>query len=122
MTWQTRMSPSSMRSISLTDLITRAVPSTTPVQAAKPLSSFSLLSPSDSQASRLSRVMPHNITIAGSSITSGTMPSAGGTVCSAQAVIAALRSATMAGQCPGPIGGLPLDQLSIRSTIALSSS
>ena len=53
----------------------RAVPSTTPRQAAKPFISFgSESAPVASHASSLSRVMPQSITIAGSSMTSGTAP------------------------------------------------
>ena len=121
-TWQTRMSPCWMRPISSTDFTTRAVPSTTPEHAAKPFSSLVSSLPSLSQESRLSRVMPHSITIAGSSITSGTAPSAGEVGCLAHSAIAALRSATTAGQCFGPRASAPLPQASIRSMIALSTS
>ena len=91
-TWHTRMSPSSKREISSTDFTTRAVPSTTPRDAANPLSTFeSAFSPAVSQASRLSRVMPHSITMAGSSMISGTGPSAGGVSFFAHRAMAARR-------------------------------
>ncbi len=81
-------------------------------EAAKPLSSFgSGSSPALSQVSRLSRVMPHSITIAGSSITSGTAPSAGEVACLPHSSIAAARCLTIAGQCCGPRGGEPMPQL-----------
>ncbi len=80
-TWHTRMSPFCRREISSTDFTTRAGPSTTPLDAAKPrISLLSRRSSAFSQVSRLSRVMPQSMTIAGSSITSGTGPSAGGVV------------------------------------------
>src|SRR5690554_6614092 len=104
------------------DFTTRAGPSTTPEQAAKPLSSFESSSPSLSQESRFSRVMPHSISIDGSSITSGTAPSAGEVGCLLHSAMAALRSATTAGQCFGPRASAPLPQASIRSMIALSTS
>ncbi len=93
------MSPFCSREISSTDFTMRAGPSTTPLEAAKPRTSRLLESaPADSQESRLSRVMPQSITIAGSSITSGTGPSAGGVSCLAHSRIAARRSTTIAGQ------------------------
>ena len=52
-----------------------------------------------SQVSSVSRVMPQSMTIAGSSIASGTGPSAGGVSCFAHCLIAARRSATTSGQC-----------------------
>ena len=66
--------------------------------------------------------MPQSITIAGSSMMSGTGPSAGGVSCFAHSAMAARRSATIAGQCAGPRGGEPVDQDCIRSTIADFSS
>ena len=91
--------------------------------AARPRSS--LLSPppsAESQASRFSRVIPQSMTIAGSSITAGTGPSAGGVACLPHSTTAARRAATIVGQCAGPRGSEPLDQEVIRSTIASSSS
>ena len=79
-----------------------------------------------SQASRLSRVMPHSITMAGSSMISGTGPSAGGVSFFAQAAMAARRSATIAGQCCWPArrrAGRPgLHQVDDRATSARSAS
>ncbi len=99
MTWQTRMSPCFSRPISSTDFTTRAVPSTTPLEAATPrISLGSASEPADIQMSRFSRVMPQSMTMAGSSITSGTGPRAGGVSCLAHSAMAALRSATMGGQ------------------------
>ena len=66
--------------------------------------------------------MPHSMTIAGSSITSGTGPSAGGVLCLAHSAIAARRALTICGQCSGPRGGEPFDQEVMRSMIAASSS
>src|SRR6185312_854190 len=98
-TWHTRISPFCRRAISSTDLTMRAGPSTTPLEAAKPRTSLPSESPlADSHASRLSRVIPQSMTIAGSSMTSGTGPSAGGVSCFAHSRMAALRSATIWGQ------------------------
>jgi hypothetical protein len=121
-TWHTRMSPGCRREISSTDFTTRAGPSTTPLLAAKPR--ISLASPSSalSQASRLSRVMPQSITMAGSSMTSGTGPSAGAVSCFAHSLIAARRWATISGQRAGPRGAEPFDHAVIWSMMASSSS
>ena len=94
-----------------------------PLEAANPRSSRLPASPvARSHRSRLSRVMPQSITIAGSSITSGTGPKAGGVLCLAHSAIAARRSLTICGQRSGPRGGEPFDQEVMRSMIAASTS
>lgn len=117
------MSPGRRREISLTDFTMRAGPSTTPAEAAKPRTSL-LSAPwsAVSHAFRFSRVMPQSITIAGSSMTSGTGPSAGGGTCFAHSFNAARRSLTIPGQCAGPRGAEPFDHADIRSMIAISNS
>jgi hypothetical protein len=62
------------------------------------------------------------MTMAGSSMMSGTGPSAGAVSCRAHSLIAARRSATFAGQCCGPRAGEPVDHEVMRSTMADSSS
>ena len=95
------------------------------LEAERRLQETRLLEPlesADSHASRLSRVIPQSMTMAGSSMMSGTGPSAGGVASLAQTASAARRSAMMAGQRPGPRGAEPADQAVIRSMIAASSS
>ena len=59
---------------------------------------------------------------AGSSMISGTGPSAGGVSCFAHTASASLRSRTMAGHRDGPRGAEPFDQAVMRSIMADSSS
>src|SRR5437660_119397 len=121
--WQTWMSPLRTRPISSADFTTHAGPSTTPLEAANPRSSRLATSlEARSHLSRLSRVIPQSITIAGSSITSGTGPKAGGVLCLAHSAVAARRSATICGPCAGPRGGEPVDQAVLSSMIAALSS
>ena len=114
---QTRISPSRTSPISRTVLTTRATPSTTPGEAAVPVSSEP---PSWFRAHSWTRcvVTPQSMISAGSSITSGTAPTAGGGVQSASRSSSSLRRATIGGQYFGPRGCPPVAHVSRSSSSA----
>ena len=94
---QTRMSPSRTRAISSTSITTRATPSTTPGDAAAPVSRPP---PSSALAHSCTRcvVTPQSMITAGSVIASGVAPIAGGGVHSPSRWRSSLRRATIGGQ------------------------
>ena len=97
-TGATRISPGSSSPSRSTSRITRAGPSTTPGDPAKPVIVAAASASSAAHACTRSVVMPHSMIVIGSVIVSGTEPSAGGGVNRRIASMIRLRRVTIGGQ------------------------
>src|SRR6516225_10221515 len=105
----TSTSPSRSSAIPSADRMTRAGPSATPGEAAKPASPPAASGP-PSHCRTLSEVMPQSMTVNGSVMTSGGTPSAGGGDHWRSASMMPLRRAISRGQYVGPRDGAPTAQ------------
>ena len=117
----TRISPGRTSPIWSTDLTTRAMPSTTPGEAAAP---FRTEPPSCWRAHSCTRsvVTPHSMIVIGSVTASGVTPTAGGGVHSPSFLRISFRRAAIGGQCLGPSATPPVAHVSTSSSSALATS
>ena len=105
----TSTSPSRRSPIPSADRMTRAGPSATPGEAAKPERPPSACAP-PSHCRTLSEVMPQSMTVNGSVMTSGGTPRAGGGDHCRSAFMMPFRRAISPGQYFGPRDGAPTAQ------------
>src|SRR6516162_6251543 len=102
----TRISPSRSSPIPAADKTTRAGPSATPGEAAKPVSPPpALLAPAHRRTASV--VIPHSMAVNGSVTTSGGVPRAGGGDQARSESMMTRRRVISAGQYRGPLAGAP---------------